>query len=163
MVDFNTHRTTLYGLKNEKKFKLYVKNKYPGTIKNLKKNGSDTNEIDFINHKDKLCVEFKSRFINHNKYKTGLLNYCKITKFKNCYLDKGYRFLVYYLYKDGLYLVNIDKKLIKTLKPTTLRSYQECRKDGTCLVVNIPVSNYKFIRSVDSYNNKLLRYKKIKK
>ena len=149
---FNKHATTIFGRKNESKFETYLKKKYKNSYKNLKENGKDTQEIDFLDDVRKRCYEFKSRSINHDKWDTALLNKCKIDRFLKDYRKKGYKFIVYFLYKDGLFSVEITKKLIKSFKPRKLYSYQEARSGGYAWVVDIPHTEMKFIRSLESYS-----------
>ena len=151
MTEFEKHKTTIFGRKNEKKFGKYIKRRFNGVEKNLCDDGTDKEPIDYVSDSGKRLFEFKSRMIRHDKYDTALVNNCKLKKFLE-YDD--YRFHIYYLYKNGLYRVEITKDYIKTLpKPRKLYSYQECRRGGYAWVVDIPSKDLKFIRSLESYNN----------
>ena len=152
MTTFNNLKTTIFGKANESKFYLYITHKYKDTYKNLKENGDDFCEIDFINKKRKTSYEFKSRSINHDRWDTAILNKCKIDEYVKTFKLKGYKFHVYFLYKDGLFAVSIGEKLIKSFKPRKLYSYQEARSSGYAWVVDIPHEKMKFIRSIESYD-----------
>lgn len=68
--------------------------------------------IDFIDRDDKLCVETKSRNINHNTFETILISYHKYTASLEL-MKKGYKaFFSFYFVKDNkLMLYEIKDKL----------------------------------------------------
>jgi len=92
--------------------------------------------IDFIN--DDVCIELKTRRINHDKYETAFIGYNKYQYFKKN--RKKLKCHIVYKYEDGLYYITYDKSLFKTFE----KKVQDVWRDGRCeksKVVLIPTNN----------------------
>ena len=152
---FNNLPTTIFGLKNENSFFKYIKSIYPDTINNNDKNNKS--RIDFLIESITNLTEFKSRKdnIKHDRWDTAIINCCKVDYWYDNFMNRGYSFFIYYLYSDGLFRVKVDKKLRKQILPSKrwLKSFQEAKRGGKCLVYDIPHENMEFVLSVENYKN----------
>jgi len=90
--------------------------------------------IDFKS--DDKFIEFKSRRIPHDKFKTALIGSNKIDVFKksnkDCY--------IIYKYVDGLYYIKYDENLFNTFN-TTIHYTQRDGKVEKSKVFNIPIEH----------------------
>lgn len=81
-------------------------------------------------------IEFKSRRIEHNKFKSSLIGANKIDDFKKsnkeCY--------IVYKYIDGLYYIKYDENLFNTFN-TTIQYTQRDGKVEKSKVFNIPIEH----------------------
>ena len=85
-------------------------------------------------------IEFKSRRIEHNKFKTCLIGANKIDDFKKsnkeCY--------IVYKYIDGLYYIKYDENLFNTFN-TTIQYTKRDGKVEKSKVFNIPIEHLKIL------------------
>lgn len=92
--------------------------------------------IDFINKE--VCIELKTRRINHDKYETAFIGYNKYKYFKEN--RKNLKSHIVYKYEDGLYYITYDNKKFKNFE----KKIQGVWRDGNCeysKVVLIPTND----------------------
>jgi len=116
-----------YGLSNENKVLLFIKNVFS---KNIEKSKYKYSKYDYFDKQSKYIFELKTRRITHNQYPTALLNVCKIN-YKNL--------IIIYEYTDGLFYVVYDEELFNTFDSNLQRinGYNQSQE-----VINIP---YQFL------------------
>jgi hypothetical protein len=155
MAHFDKLPTTIFGLNNQKQFEKYINTIY----KNVYYNGTIYNEVDFCSDYDKVIIEFKSRNINHNEWPTFFLNKCKIDYYLENYRNKKYKFYVYYLYKDGLFKVKINRDIMLNSTYTKIYSYQESNRNGKITAL-IDHDKLEFVMDLMDYKSIILNNKK---
>lgn len=98
-----------YGLSNESKILLIIKNVFS---KNIEKSKYKYSKYDYFDKQSKYIFELKTRRITHNQYPTALLNVCKIN-YKNL--------IIIYEYTDGLFYIKYDEELFKSFNSNLQR------------------------------------------
>jgi len=112
-----------YGLSNENKILLIIKNVFS---KNIEKSKYKYSKYDYFDKQSKYIFELKTRRITHNQYPTALLNLCKIN-YKNL--------IIIYEYTDGLFYIKYDEELFNTFGSNLQRIHGYTQTQD---VINIP-------------------------
>ena len=101
-------------------------------------------KYDFINIKEKMIVELKTREVIKNQYKTTIIGKDKIDFFLKK-IQEGFIVYLYFGFKDGLYKIKLEEEIFNTFQISNIGCrFRENKKPH----YEIPVDKLEFVNKI---------------